>query len=77
MLDVDQATLLQQVPLGEDIKQAIFAFEGPIGQVLYQTIAYETGQWDKLPQEFNITLFESAYRKSLLWAREAMQTLHQ
>lgn len=77
MLDVDQGTMLKQVPLGEDIKQAISAFEGPIGQVLYQTIAYETGDWDKLPADFNISLFESAYRNSLHWAKEAMQTMYE
>lgn len=77
LLDVDQATLLQQVPLGDDIKQAISAFEGPMGQVLYQVIAYESGDWEKLPKNFNIDLFESAYRRSLHWAREAMQAMHQ
>jgi EAL and modified HD-GYP domain-containing signal transduction protein len=77
MLDVDQATMLEQVPLGDDIKNAIATHEGPIGEVLHQAIAYESGDWEQLPADFNITLFESAYRKSLHWAKEAMQAMHE
>ncbi|WP_027853689.1 EAL and HDOD domain-containing protein [Marinobacterium litorale] len=77
MLDVDQQTMLQEVPLGDDIKSAISSYEGPIGETLEQTIAYESGDWEKLPPDFNITLFEGAYRKSLNWAKESMQAMYE
>ncbi|WP_432694945.1 EAL and HDOD domain-containing protein [Marinobacterium sp. YM272] len=77
MLDVDQATMLEQVPLGEDIKVAIASYEGDIGNVLKQAIAYESGEWEKLPADFNIALFEAAYRHSLDWAKEAMQAMYE
>lgn len=77
MLDVDQKTMLEQVPLGEDIKSAISDYEGDIGNVLQQAIAYESGEWEKLPADFNIALFEGAYRHSLNWAKDAMQAMYE
>lgn len=77
MLDVDRDAMLEQVPLGEDIKAAISSYEGDIGGILQQALAYESGEWEKLPADFNISLFESAYRNSLNWAKEAMQAMHE
>ncbi|TCK09406.1 EAL and HDOD domain-containing protein [Marinobacterium mangrovicola] len=77
MLDVDRDTMLEQVPLGEDIKDAISGYKGDIGSTLQQALAYESGDWEKLPADFNIALFESAYRNSLNWARDAMQAMHE
>eukprot|EP01155_Anaeramoeba_flamelloides_P044621 Anaeramoba_flamelloidesc38304_g1_i5.p1 GENE.c38304_g1_i5~~c38304_g1_i5.p1 ORF type:complete len:193 (-),score=38.07 c38304_g1_i5:128-685(-) len=43
MLDIDQPTLLEQLPLGEDIKLALSEGQGPMGQLLTQVMAYESG----------------------------------
>lgn len=77
MLDIDQATMLEQVPLGEDIKAAIANHEGDMGRILEQATAYENGDWEKLPPDFNVALFESAYRNSLNWAKESMQAMYE
>ncbi len=77
MLDIDQATLLEQLPLGDDIKAALGKGEGPMGVLLNQVIAYENGDWDLLPSDFDISLYEAAYRHSLKWTKDAMQAMYE
>ncbi|MBV0931753.1 EAL and HDOD domain-containing protein [Marinobacterium weihaiense] len=77
MLDLDQPTLLEQLPLGEDIKDALSNGGGNMGQVLKQVMAYESGDWDLLPSNFNISLYEAAYRHSLKWTKESMQAMYE
>jgi len=77
MLDIDQATLLQQLPLAEDIQTALTSGEGAMGTILHQVIAYEAGDWDMLPSNFDISLYEAAYRHSLKWTKETMQAMYE
>lgn len=77
MLDIDQATMLEQVPLGEDIKEAITENKGDIGSVLNQVVAYESGEWEKLPPDFDVALYDTAYRSSLKWTKESMQAMYE
>lgn len=77
MLDIDQETLLEQLPLGEDIKSALARSEGKMGQILQKVIAYESGDWDQLPSDFDISLYEAAYRHSLKWTKESMQAMYE
>lgn len=77
MLDIGQETLLEQLPLSEDIKLALSRGEGTMGEVLKQVIAYESGNWDQLPENFNVSLYEAAYRHSLKWTRESMQAMYE
>lgn len=77
MLDIDQETLLEQLPLGEDIKAALARGEGKMGQLLRQVIAYESGDWDQLPSDFDISLYEATYRHSLKWTKESMQAMYE
>ncbi|GAA0685222.1 HDOD domain-containing protein [Marinobacterium maritimum] len=77
MLDIDQPTLLEQLPLGEDIKLALSEGQGPMGQLLTQVMAYESGDWDLLPSNFDVSLYEAAYRHSLKWTKESMQAMYE
>ncbi|WP_188858076.1 EAL and HDOD domain-containing protein [Marinobacterium nitratireducens] len=77
MLDIRQDAMLDQVPLGEDIKDAIRAGSGPIGAVLANVIHYESGDWHLLPPDFDANLYERAYRESLKWTQESMQAMHE
>lgn len=77
MLDIDQATLLEQLPLGEDIKSALSSGTGEMGLILKQVMAYESGDWDLLPSNFDISLYEAAYRHSLKWTKESMQAMYE
>jgi len=76
LLDIDQKTMLEQVPLGEDIKDAIALHEGDMGEVLMHVVNYEAGDWDLLPTDFDANLYENCYRLALDWSKEAMQALN-
>ena len=75
LLDLQQDQLLEQVPLGDEIKKAITTGEGQIGQVLTGVIDFIAGNWDTLPIDFDADLYDQAYRESLDWTREAMQAM--
>lgn len=77
MLDIDQPTLLEQLPLGEDIKLALSEGKGDMGKILTQVMAYESGDWDLLPSSFDVSLYEAAYRHSLKWTKESMQAMYE
>lgn len=76
LLDIDRETMLEQVPLGNDIKDAILLNEGDMGEVLLDVTNFEAGDWDLLPTDFDGTLYESCYRNALNWSKEAMQALN-
>uniref|UniRef100_UPI0035138B1E EAL and HDOD domain-containing protein n=1 Tax=Pontibacterium sp. TaxID=2036026 RepID=UPI0035138B1E len=75
LLGIDQASLLEQVPLADDIQDAVRDYAGPIGETLKAVIAYESGNWNELPLDMDIDLYESAYRHSLQWTQDAMQAI--
>jgi len=77
MLDIDQETMLGQVPLGEDITEAITDYAGPIGKVLSNVIHYEAGDWGELSADFDAGLHDLAYRAAMKWTEEALQAMHE
>jgi EAL and modified HD-GYP domain-containing signal transduction protein len=76
MLDIERDAMLNQVPLGDDVKAAIRNGEGPMGEVLTHVINYESGDWDRLPADFDGALYDWAYRASLQWTQESMQAMY-
>jgi len=77
MLDITPEELMDQIALGEDIQQAVRDRAGIMGSTITHAIAYESGDWDQLPADFDSALFESAYRQSLQWTKEAMLAMHE
>ena len=74
--------LLEQIPLDDEIKQAIGSQQGPLGALLQQVVLYEQGDFDTLKQQadaqassYDSTFFEAAYRHSLSWADSALEAL--
>lgn len=77
LLDIDRETMLEQVPLGDDIKNAVSLGQGEIGQVLRNVVNYENGDWDLLPTDLDGPLYDKAYRASLEWTQESMQAMYE
>ncbi len=75
LLDIERDKMLEQVPLGDDIKEAICNGSGDIGSVLINVINYEAGNWDLLPIDFDADIYEQSYREAMEWTREAMQAM--
>ena len=76
LLDIERESMLEQVPLGDDIKNAVSLGQGEIGQVLRNVVNYENGDWDLLPSDLDGTLYETAYKASLEWTQESMQAMY-
>ncbi len=76
LLDIDQQTMLEQVPVGDDIKKAITHYDGEIGKTLHAVVAYESGNWNDLPLDIDVDLYEKAYRESVQWTHEALLEMH-
>lgn len=77
LLDIERDTMLEEVPLGDDIKNAVSLGQGPIGQVLRNVVNYENGDWDLLPMDLDGPMYDAAYRASLDWAQESMQSMYE
>ncbi len=78
LLDMEMSTLLEQIPLHEDVKSAIAEYNGPMGKVLAATMAYEKGEWERLAEfDINDALYETAYRHSINWAQDAMKAMNE
>lgn len=75
-LDIEREAMLDQVPLGDEIKKAVSLGEGEMGQVLRNVVNYENGDWDLLPADLDGTMYETAYRESLKWTQESMQAMY-
>src|SRR5207344_1993387 len=46
ILDTDMATVLSELPLSQEINEALIHRAGPIGAALRCTLAYESADWD-------------------------------
>ncbi len=49
----------------------------PIFDQQQRVIAYESGNWDQLPSDFPVALYEACYRHSLKWSKESMQAMYE
>lgn len=76
LLDIERESMLEQVPLGDDIKNAVSLGQGEIGLVLRNVVNYENGDWDLLPSNLDGSLYEAAYKASLEWTQESMQAMY-
>ncbi|OMH30383.1 EAL and HDOD domain-containing protein [Motiliproteus sp. MSK22-1] len=76
LMDITMEDVLKQVPLDDEIKEAIGQKEGVLGDILASVECHEQGDWDRLETMIsNKGFFEAAYRHSLTWAQYTMQTL--
>ncbi len=74
--DCEIKLLVEDLPLADEIRQALLTKEGPLGKILASVLAYERGEWD---QEGNGTpephLLRDAYWRGAEWANVVMDTV--
>ncbi|PIE20594.1 MAG: signal protein [Neptuniibacter caesariensis] len=75
LLDMELSELLEQVPLHHDIKAALLNRSGELGQILDQVCHYEEGDFESMDLLLDQSFYEAAYRHSLTWSQQVMQTL--
>lgn len=75
MLDIEMKELMDQVPLRQDIKDALINREGSYGEVLQEVEHYERGEFEHLRKMLDRQFYEVAYRHSVSWATQVMQAM--
>ncbi|WP_415883186.1 EAL and HDOD domain-containing protein [Neptuniibacter sp. QD34_54] len=75
LLDMEMPELLEQIPLQADVKAALLSNEGQLGQILDQVCHYERGDFQDLDLLLDQHFYEAAYRHSLSWSQQVMQSL--
>ncbi len=79
MMDKPMDEVLQQLPLKEDICDALLQHKGPMGEALRCTIAYEQGEWDEVHIEsISDEQIRDVYIKAIMWCKsftESLETL--
>lgn len=75
LLDMEMPELLEQVPLQAEVKAALLTNEGQLGQILDQVCHYERGDFEDMDLLLDQHFYEAAYRHSLSWSQQVMQSL--
>jgi EAL and modified HD-GYP domain-containing signal transduction protein len=71
LLDRSMEEVLEDLPLTEEVNQAILHKQGPLGRVLQCAIAYEQGDWEQLPDlGLDNATIRNAYLEAIQWTRE-------
>jgi EAL and modified HD-GYP domain-containing signal transduction protein len=64
---------LEQIPLSDEIRNALLHKKGPKGRLLAAVIAYERGDWDALIQmRIDPEKIAKAYLDSVAWGEELL-----
>jgi EAL and modified HD-GYP domain-containing signal transduction protein len=76
LMDISMEELMEQVPLGPEVKLALLQRAGSQGEILAEVERYEQGRFSELNELFNKTYYEVAYRHASAWARQVQFELH-
>ncbi len=78
LLEVRIEVILEQIPLADEVKQAILQKTGALGNILQAVVCFENGDWPGVKHsKIPVMLFKPAYRHSINWTESAMQAIHQ
>jgi len=77
LLDMPIDEVLKELPLSDELKQAIQHQQGKMGQMLANIIAFDRGDWDSVRAEptLNESLYQQAYLSGLEWAKQTTGAL--
>ena len=71
LLDRSMEDVLNDLPLTEEVNQAILEKRGPLGQILQCAMAYEQGDWEQLPDlGLDNATIKNTYLEAIQWTRE-------
>ncbi|RMG27784.1 MAG: HDOD domain-containing protein [Gammaproteobacteria bacterium] len=76
LLDQPLAEILRELPLSEEIRQALLAHRGPAGEALACTLAWERGDWVQAQcGDLDVVAISEAYGEALDWAQASMRAI--
>lgn len=71
IMDQPLDSVLDQLPLSEDVSLAIRLHEGKMGRALHYAIAYERGDWGELEQaSVSNEAMREIYLQAIMWSKE-------
>ncbi len=76
LLGADLDYLINELPLVNEIKEAILQYQGPQGMVLKAVIQFEHAQWESLNTQIDEQLINQCYFESIGWCEEVSSTLN-
>lgn len=78
LMDRPMEELVADLPLSDDVRDALRAHQGPLGNILATTVGYEQGRWQQIAQDTRaIPQLARCYLRSLEWADGVMESLGQ
>ncbi|EPJ46378.1 MAG: HDOD/EAL domain-containing protein [Osedax symbiont Rs2] len=73
LLNIEMCDLLDQMPLTNEISNAILDHKGKMGEILSDVKYYQHGDFDSVKGDVNSTVYQVAYRHSIKWADQVMK----
>lgn len=71
LMDSPLSTLIEKLPLSEEVKLALLEFAGPAGNALRDVLNYEKGDWVKLDASaIPVEVLARCYLDAIHWAKE-------
>lgn len=76
LMDQHMEVVLAELPLTEEISQALLSQEGRLGQLFLAVIAYERGDWQTLASfSLDPGTIQECYREAINWSQELFARL--
>jgi c-di-GMP phosphodiesterase len=76
LLNVPMERVVKKLPLAEDLQHALLDGDGPMGQALRCTLAYERGDWDAVRYfELPRTTIKGAFLEAVVWVENVDQEI--
>jgi EAL and modified HD-GYP domain-containing signal transduction protein len=75
LLDVPLETIVEELPLADEVGAALLRRDGPAGAILDAVVSYEQGEFDAASLAAHSRGIASSYRDALGWAVETVSSL--
>ena len=76
LMDMEMVDLLDELTLSAAIKYALLDYEGENGEILWNVILYEQGQWNELVKlDVDAKSYFSCYIEAVKWADKTIESL--
>lgn len=75
MTQIPMENLMKELPLKQDLKDALLSRTGMVGEILKEVEAYEEGRFAELNVLPDRAFYETAYRHSTAWANQVQASV--
>jgi EAL and modified HD-GYP domain-containing signal transduction protein len=76
LLDVPLETIVDELPLADEVSAALLRRDGPAGSILNAVVSYEQGEFDAASLQSHSRGIATSYRDALGWAVETVSALN-